>query len=59
MDWCRVPVCRQTGAGPDIVFMLHYASSLADVSDLCEWKTKDQGGFYPLLWTFGGVMRGA
>ena len=31
--------------------MLHnwphlYASSLADVSDLCEWKAKDQGGYY-------------
>src|SRR5205814_6786086 len=39
------------GAGPDIIFMLPnwpylYASALADVSDLCEWKAKDQGGYY-------------
>ena len=44
-------LCRQTGAGPDIILTLHnwphlYASSLADVSDLCEWKAKDQGGYY-------------
>ena len=47
----RITAAIQTGAGPDIVFMLHnwphlYASSLADVSDLCEWKAKDQGGYY-------------
>ena len=32
--------------------MLHnwphlYQSALADVSDLCEWKARDQGGYYP------------
>ena len=32
--------------------MLHnwphlYAGGLADVSDLCEWKATDQGGYYP------------
>ena len=32
--------------------MLHnwsqlYANALADVSDICEWKAKDQNGFYP------------
>jgi multiple sugar transport system substrate-binding protein len=47
----RITAAIQTGAGPDIIFMLHnwphlYASSLADVSDLCEWKAKDQGGYY-------------
>jgi multiple sugar transport system substrate-binding protein len=45
----RITAAIQTGAGPDIIFMLHnwphlYASSLADVSDLCDWKAKDQGG---------------
>src|SRR5438105_11600273 len=47
----RITAAIQTGAGPDIIFMLHnwphlYASALADVSDLCEWKAKDQGGYY-------------
>ena len=47
----RITAAIQTGAGADIIFMLHnwphlYASSLADVSDLCEWKGKDQGGYY-------------
>lgn len=23
-----------------------YANALADVSDLCEWKAKEQGGYY-------------
>src|ERR1700682_533119 len=47
----RITGAIQTGAGPDIIFMLHnwphlYASALADVSDLCEWKGQDQGGYY-------------
>src|SRR5437660_12915417 len=47
----RITAAIQTGAGPDIIFMLHnwphlYASALADVSDLCECKAKDQAGYY-------------
>jgi multiple sugar transport system substrate-binding protein len=39
------------GRGADIILMLHnwphlYHAALADVSDLCEWKEKDQGGYY-------------
>ncbi len=48
----RITAAIQSGTGADIVLMLHnwphlYQSALADVSDLCEWKAKDQGGFYP------------
>ncbi|HYB70299.1 MAG TPA: extracellular solute-binding protein [Candidatus Bathyarchaeia archaeon] len=47
----RITAAIQSGSGPDIIMMLHnwpqlYAGGLADVSDLCEWKAKDQGGFY-------------
>ena len=47
----RITAAIQTAAGPDIILMLHnwphlYASAVADVSDLCEWKAKDQGGYY-------------
>ncbi|HXA97903.1 MAG TPA: ABC transporter substrate-binding protein, partial [Candidatus Dormibacteraeota bacterium] len=47
----RITAAIQSGSGPDIILMLHnwpqlYAGGLADVSDLCEWKAKDQGGFY-------------
>jgi multiple sugar transport system substrate-binding protein len=47
----RVTASIQSGAGPDVIEMLHnwphlYASSLADVSDLAESKGKDQGGYY-------------
>ncbi len=47
----RITAAIQSGAGPDIIMMLHnwphlYQSALADVSDLCEWKAKDQGGYY-------------
>ena len=47
----RITAAIQSGAGPDIILMMHnwphlYASALADVSDLCEWKAKDQGGYY-------------
>jgi multiple sugar transport system substrate-binding protein len=47
----RITAAIQSGAGPDIILMLHnwphlYQSALADVSDLCEWKGKDQGGYY-------------
>jgi len=39
------------GKGADIILMLHnwphlYQAALADVSDLCEWKRKDQGDYY-------------
>jgi multiple sugar transport system substrate-binding protein len=48
----RITAAIQSGNGPDIILMLHnwphlYQSALADVSDLCEWKARDQGGFYP------------
>jgi len=47
----RITAAIQSGAGPDIIMMLHnwphlYQSALANVSDLCEWKGKDQGGYY-------------
>src|SRR5215831_6089874 len=47
----RITAAIQSGSGPDIIMMLHnwphlYASALGDVSDLCEWKAKDQGGYY-------------
>jgi multiple sugar transport system substrate-binding protein len=47
----RITAAIQSGNGPDIVQMLHnwphlYASALADVGDLCEWKAKDQRGYY-------------
>src|SRR5713226_8526604 len=48
----RITAAIQSGAGPDIIQMLHnwphlYQAALADVSDLCEWKARDQGGYYP------------
>src|SRR6266849_2175606 len=48
----RITAAIQSGAGPDIIMMLHnwphlYAGGLADVGDLCEWKGADQGGYYP------------
>src|SRR5262245_43356387 len=48
----RITAAIQSAAGPDIIMMLHnwphlYAGGLADVSDLCEWKAKEQGGYYP------------
>ncbi len=47
----RITAAIQSGTGPDIIMLLHnwpqlYQSALADVSDLCEWKGKDQGGYY-------------
>jgi multiple sugar transport system substrate-binding protein len=47
----RITAAIQSGSGPDIIMMLHnwphlYQGGLADVSDLCEWKAKDQGGYY-------------
>jgi multiple sugar transport system substrate-binding protein len=48
----RITASVQSGTGPDIIVMAWnwphlYRSALADVSDLCEWKGADQGGFYP------------
>ncbi len=47
----RITAAIQAETGPDVIMMLHnwshlYQSALADVSDLCEWKGKDQGGYY-------------
>ena len=47
----RITAAIQSGAGPDIIQMLHnwphlYASALVDVSDLAEWQTKEQGAYY-------------
>ncbi len=47
----RITAAIQSGAGPDVIMMLHnwphlYQNGLADVSDLCEWKGKEQGGYY-------------
>src|SRR5262247_709926 len=47
----RITAAIQSGSGPDIIMMLHnwphlYASALGDVAELCEWKAKDQGGYY-------------
>jgi len=48
----RITSAIQSGAGPDIVQMLHnwphlYAGGLVDMTDLCDWKQRDQGKFYP------------
>ena len=48
----RITATIQSGSGPDIVQMLHnwphlYASGLVDMTDLCDWKQRDQGKFYP------------
>jgi multiple sugar transport system substrate-binding protein len=48
----RITAAIQSGAGPDLILMLHnwphlYANALVDLSDLSDWKTKDQGGYYP------------
>src|SRR5438034_4809825 len=43
----RITAAIQSGSGADIILMLHnwphlYANALADVSELCEWKARDQ-----------------
>src|SRR2546427_9485144 len=48
----RITAAIQSGSGADIILMLHnwphlYANALADVSELAEWKARDQGGYYP------------
>src|SRR5437016_6541859 len=47
----RITAAMQSGAGPDIIQMLHnwphlYENGLVEVNDLAEWQAKDQGGFY-------------
>src|SRR5919204_369830 len=47
----RITASVQSQSGPDIIHMLHnwphlYEGGLLDVSELAEWQTKDQGGFY-------------
>src|SRR4029453_4784814 len=49
----RITAAMQSGAGPDIIQMLHnwphlYANGLADVSDLVAWQVKEQGALYTL-----------
>src|SRR5678816_4956860 len=53
----RITAAMQSGAGPDIIQMLHnwphlYANGLVDVSDLVEWQVKEQGALYgPVSYT--------
>ena len=47
----RITAAMQSGAGPDIIHMLHnwphlYQNGLVDVTDLAEWQAKDQGAYY-------------
>ena len=47
----RITAAMQSGAGPDVIHMLHnwphlYENGLVDVSDLAEWQVKEQGAFY-------------
>src|SRR5262249_48301824 len=47
----RITAAMQSGAGPDIIQMLHnwphlYQNGLVDVTDLGEWQGQDQGGYY-------------
>jgi multiple sugar transport system substrate-binding protein len=47
----RITAAIQSGTGADIIVMAHnwahlYKNGLADVSDLCEWKRREQGAYY-------------
>ncbi len=47
----RITAAIQSGTGADVIQLLHnwphlYQNALADISDLCEWKARDQGGYY-------------
>jgi multiple sugar transport system substrate-binding protein len=47
----RITAAIQSASGPDIIQMLHnwphlYANALVDLSDLAQWKGKDQGPYY-------------
>src|SRR5206468_9749278 len=46
----RITAAIQSGAGPDIIMMLHnwphlYANGLVDVTELGEWQGKEQGAY--------------
>jgi multiple sugar transport system substrate-binding protein len=50
----RITATIESRSGPDVIHMLHnwshlYQGGLTDVSDLAEWKAKDQGGFYDVF----------
>src|SRR5437899_2976678 len=47
----RITAAIQSGAGPDVIMMLHnwphlYANGLVDVTDLGEWLGTEQGAYY-------------
>src|SRR2546429_9657123 len=47
----ELPASIPSGAGPDIIMMLHnwphlYQNGLVDVTDLGEWQGKEQGAYY-------------
>src|SRR5256886_11601019 len=47
----RITAAIQSGAGPDIIMMLHnwahlYQNGLVDVTDLGEWQGKEPGAYY-------------
>src|SRR5437773_9484712 len=47
----RITAAMQSGAGPDIIMMLHnwphlYQNGLVDMTDLGDWQGKEQGGYY-------------
>src|SRR5712692_9391646 len=47
----RITAAIQSGAGPDIIMMLHnwphlYQNGLVDVTDLGDWQGKELGGYY-------------
>jgi multiple sugar transport system substrate-binding protein len=49
----RITAAIESGSGPDIIEMQHnwphlYQKGCADLSDLAEWKQKDQGAFYEI-----------
>lgn len=58
----RITAAVQSGAGPDIIHMLHnwphlYEKSLVDVGDVCDGIGKAQGGFYDSVTSFCRVGR--
>lgn len=58
----RITAAIQSGAGPDIIHMLHnwphlYEKSLVDVGDVCDAIGKAQGGFYDSVTSFARVGR--
>ena len=56
----RITAAIESRSGPDIVHLLHnwshlYRAGLIDVSDLAEWKAREQGGFYEVVQTTSRV----